>query len=144
MKNKSVYWSIQIEIQHTAAKAWLQSLQGEKEQALKTMQSAVEMEASTYKHPITPGQVIPARELLGDLLIEIGKPEKAFAEYQSSLEKTPNRFNSLYGAGQAAEVIKNKKEAVFYYKKLLALASNSNSKRAAFEHAKAFVSLSEK
>jgi len=142
MKDKSAYWAIQVEIQHTAAKAWLQVLQGKQEQALKTMRNAAEMEASTYKHPITPGQVIPARELLGDLLLEIGRPEKALVEYQSSLEKTPNRFNSLYGAGQAAEASKNQKEALFYYKKLLALASNSDSKRAELAHAKAFVSLS--
>ena len=61
------------------------------------MKRAAEMEAATYKHPITPGNVLPARELLADLLLEIGKPARALAEYQISLQRTPRRFNSLFG-----------------------------------------------
>ena len=141
---KNVYWGYQVEIQQMAAQAWLQWQKGDQEAALKTMQRAAEMEASTYKHPITPGEVLPARELLADLLLELDRPEKALAEYQISLKRTPNRFNSLFGAGRAGETMGDKETATFYYGKLIEVAADSGSKREALEHAKAFVTLSEK
>ena len=58
----------------------------------------------TGKHPVTPGPPLPARELLGDMLLEIGRPAEALAAYEASLREAPNRFNSLYGAARAAEL----------------------------------------
>jgi tetratricopeptide (TPR) repeat protein len=139
--NLRAYWTIQTDIQQTSAKAWLEFQQDKPDQALKTMQSAVDMEASTYKHPITPGQVLPARELLADLLLELNRPEEALAEYQTSLKRTPNRFNSLFGAGRASEVMGDQENAASYYGKLVEVAGHAESTRDALEHAKAFLFL---
>lgn len=135
----NVYWAYQVEIQRTAAEAWLQLDQNKPDQALKTMQRAAEMEASTYKHPVTPGEVLPVRELLADLILEMARPEQALAEYELSLQRTPMRFNSLFGAGKAAEAMGDDERAEFYYRKLLGITSKIDSHRGALEHAKAFV-----
>lgn len=143
-QNLSAYWTMQLDIQQKSAQAWLELQQGKTERALKTMQNAADMAASTYKHPITPGEVLPARELLADLLLELHRPEEALTEYQKSLKRTPNRFNSLFGAGRAGEDMEDTEKATSYYAKLIEIADHSDSKREALEHAKAFVSLSKK
>ncbi|HWM29521.1 MAG TPA: tetratricopeptide repeat protein, partial [Woeseiaceae bacterium] len=76
---------------------------GDEAGALESMQEAAQLEASTEKHPVTPGEVLPATELLGDLLMELGRYADARAAYEASLARSPNRFNSLSGAARAAE-----------------------------------------
>src|ERR1700733_13162070 len=87
------------------------------------MSRAADMEDATEKHPVTPGEVLPARELLGDMLLQMNKPANALEAYEADLEKHPNRFNGLYGAGLAAERSGNNAKAGIYYKQLLAIAS---------------------
>ncbi len=72
------------------------------------------------KHPVTPGALLPARELLGDMLLEAGRPAEASVEYEASLRKTPNRFDGLYGAARAAELSKNPSRARALYAQLTA------------------------
>jgi tetratricopeptide (TPR) repeat protein len=99
----STYWATQVDIQRTAASAWLAHAKGDAAQALELMQKAAELEASTEKHPVTPGEVLPAAELLGDLLMELGRFAQARAAYEQSLARSPNRYNSLAGAARAAQ-----------------------------------------
>ena len=75
------------------------------------MRSAANLEASTEKHPVTPGPIIPAPELLGDMLIELNQPEQALLQFETSLKDSPNRFNGLYGAARAAQLAGNRKKA---------------------------------
>jgi tetratricopeptide (TPR) repeat protein len=103
------------------------------------MRAAAELEASTDKSPVTPGAVLPARELLGDLLLELNQPAEALKEYEASLRDAPNRFNGLYGAARAAELAGAQAKARTYYQKLLTLCSNAEGDRAELQQAKDFV-----
>jgi tetratricopeptide (TPR) repeat protein len=124
----SAYWSKQVEIMRLSAMAWLKYEEGAKEKALDIMQNAAALEASTEKHPVTPGEVLPARELLGDMLLDMGRYSEAIEAYRTALDRSPNRFNSLYGAGRAAELSGNKKEAVSFYRKLGEMTSKDSGR----------------
>ena len=97
------YWSKQVEIQRLAASAWLAELVGDTAQALRLAASAADLEEITAKQPVTPGPVLPARELYGDLLLQTGRPAEAARAYQASLVLQPNRARSLLGAARAAQ-----------------------------------------
>jgi tetratricopeptide (TPR) repeat protein len=124
----SAYWAKQVEIQRLSAMAWLEYEEGEHEKALNIMRRAAELEASTEKHPVTPGEILPARELLADMLLDMGRHKEAQTEYEAALERSANRFNSLYGAGRAAELGGNKRKAAFYYKKLVEMTANDTER----------------
>ncbi len=132
------YFSKQIEIGRLAVEAWLLHAEGKPEKALATMRSAAELEAATEKHPVTPGALQPAYELLGDLLLELERPADALAAYESSLAKWPRRFNSLLGAARAAQASGDRTRAESYYSELLELAGGS--KRAGVAEARAYLS----
>lgn len=136
---KSPYWSKQVEIQRLAATAWLEYLQGNKEQGLRTMKEAADLEATTEKHPVIPGEILPARELYADMLLAQGRFKEAQIEYEKSLARSANRFNSLFGAGFAAEKAEDQETAAIYYNKLLEIAKDS-SERQQVQHAKDFLS----
>ena len=93
--NGEPYWGEQVAIQHLAAQAWLDLAEHRTDDALKHMREAVTREDATEKSAVTPGPLAPARELLGDLLIELHRPAEALAEYRKTLEKEPNRRHSL-------------------------------------------------
>jgi tetratricopeptide (TPR) repeat protein len=93
------------------------------------MRAAADLDDATDKHPVTPGAILPAREMLGDLLSELNQPALALQEYARSLETAPNRFNSIYGAARAAELAKNHAKARAYYEQLLALTAQADSSR---------------
>ena len=100
-------WTNQVESARLAAAAWLAYAEGQKDEAVKMARAAAQLEEKTGKHPVTPGAPLPARELLGDMLLEMGQPAEALAAYEASLREAPNRFNSLYGAARAAERSQN-------------------------------------
>lgn len=135
----SSYWAKQVEIQRLSAMAWLAYEEGKQEEALDMMRRAAELEVSTEKHPVTPGEVLPSRELLADMLMQMGRHKQAQAEYEAALERSANRFNSLYGAGRAAELAGDKKEARMYYQKLSDLASQADTQRPQLQHAQRFL-----
>jgi hypothetical protein len=97
-------WAEYGESQRVAASAWLARARGKNDEALQQMRQAAELEEKVGKHPVTPGSVLPARELLGDLYLELDRPREALAEYEASLVSTPNRLRSLEGAARAAEL----------------------------------------
>ena len=128
-KQKDAYKSLQAAIQIKTGEAWIQFANGKTTEALNLMKLAVDMEDGTEKHPVTPGEVLPARELLGDMLLQVKQYENALLAYEGVLQKCPNRFNSLYGAGLAAEKSGQKQKAVFYFKQLLTITNAVNSDR---------------
>jgi tetratricopeptide (TPR) repeat protein len=136
---KQDYWAKQVEVQRETAQAWLAWARGDSVEALKLMGAAADLEDSTYKHPITPGQLLPARELLGDLLLELGQPQQALIEYEASLRLVPNRFNGLYGAAQAAELAGNHEQAKIYYSQLLALSNMQDTERPELQRARLYL-----
>jgi len=122
---KDQYWANQVEIQYREAAAWLAHVEGRDGEALQMMRSAADMEDATEKESMTPGPVIPARELLGDLLLELKQPAAALVEFEKSLKTSPNRFNAVYGAARAAEATGQNDSAKVYYVKLLELCGHS-------------------
>ena len=133
------YWGVLVDSQRKTVAAWTAYSEGETDKALQLMKKAAEIEDSVDKHPVTPGAVLPARELLGDMLVMLGNYDEAIAAYEASLLISPNRFNSLYGAGHAAESVGDFKKAKFYYSKLIEITSSVGSDRASFKRAKAFL-----
>jgi tetratricopeptide (TPR) repeat protein len=135
-------WATQVEIQRQIADAWLTNAEGKSVKALKKLRAAAELDDSTDKHPVTPGAVLPTRELLGDLYLELNQGAKALTEYERSLADSPNRLNSLYGAGRAAELAGNSPRSRQYYTKLIKICERGDDRRKELAHAKQFVSKS--
>jgi hypothetical protein len=133
------YWANQVEIQLTAAQAWLALAEGKRDAGLGLMQRAAKLEAATGKHPVTPGEVLPAQELLGDMLMQMKRPAEALAAYELMLARAPNRFNTLYGAGRAAELAGHRAKAATFYKTLVKLAADGNAERPRVRHARQFL-----
>jgi tetratricopeptide (TPR) repeat protein len=135
----SPYWAKQVEIQRLSALGWLTYTQGDRAGGLRTMQDAADLETTTEKHPVTPGEVLPARELLGDMLLELGRFDEAEAAYKATLERRPGRFNSLFGAGRAAEKAGNTQEAKLFYQALADQCPNGDTSRERLQQARAFL-----
>jgi hypothetical protein len=135
------YWAGQVEIQHRAAAAWLAHAQRQNDEALRLMRSAVEMEDATEKSPVTPGPVLPARELLADLLMETKQPALALTEFQTSLKSAPNRFHAIYGAAQAAESANQPELAKSYYAKVVEICSQCRPDDPSLRRARQFLAM---
>ncbi|MEX0997649.1 MAG: hypothetical protein WDZ45_11410 [Flavobacteriaceae bacterium] len=133
------YKANQVAIQIKTIEAWIQFKKGNKEEALSLMTTAAEMESLTSKHPVTPGEILPADELLADMLLILEKPLEALTVYELNLERRPNRFNGLYGAAIAAKQSGNTNKAVLYFESLLKLTESTDSDRPEIEEAKAFL-----
>jgi len=119
---QETYWAAQVEIQRREAAGMLASAQGKKDEALELLRSAADMEDASEKHSVTPGPVVPARELLGELLLTLDKPADALAAFESTLQRSPNRFNALYGAARAAQMAGQREKAHQYYSALVAVS----------------------
>jgi tetratricopeptide (TPR) repeat protein len=105
------------------------------------MTTAADIEDKTQKHPVTPCEVLPARELLADMLLEMNQPEKALVAYEADLKKHPNRFNGLYGAGIAAEKLKNDDKAKAYYQQLINISNSAHASRPEIQHARKYLKI---
>jgi hypothetical protein len=132
------YWVEQVEIQQQVATAWVALAQGKGEEALQLMRAAADREDATEKHPVTPGPIVPARELLGEMLLIADQPQPALQAFEASMRVEPNRFWGLYGAARAAELAGDRGKANTYYGQLLTLAERADSERPALLEAKAF------
>jgi predicted Zn-dependent protease len=139
VKANQTYWADQVEIQRRGAAAWLSRAEGRNDEALQLMRSAADLEDTTEKHPLTPGPIVPAHELLGDLLLELNEPGKALKEFETSFLKEPNRFHGIYGAARAAELSGDQQKARTYYAELRALCEHFDSERPELQQAKAFL-----
>ncbi len=113
-------WKSQVESLRLAAAGWLAHVEGRGEEALATLREAAELEEATGKHPVTPGSVLPARELLAAALEAAGRPAEALAEYEASLAQAPNRLNALAGAARTAEAAGQTQRAHELWERILA------------------------
>ena len=121
------YWREQVEIQRRGAAAWLALAEGRTAEAVTLMREAADMEDATEKAAVTPGPIKPARELLGEMLLELQKPADALAAFEMTLTKEPNRFRAIYGAARAAEASGDKEKAKKYYASLLQIADHAST-----------------
>ncbi|HJU65355.1 MAG TPA: hypothetical protein VJ596_06730, partial [Gemmatimonadaceae bacterium] len=136
---KIPYWAQQSEIQRLAVAAWIAKAEGKKDEALALMRQSADLEDATEKHPVTPGALFPAREMLGDMLIELGQPAAALVEIERSQKSEPNRFLGLWSAGRAAELAGNQAKARQYYGQLLDMAKTADGERMEIKQARAFL-----
>ena len=120
------YWARQVEIQGVSISAWAALAQGKKEDALRLMKSAADLEDATEKSAITPGPLAPARELLGEMWLQINQPENALEQFELTLKKEPGRFRALYGAARAAQFSGNGDASQKYYRELLRVCTNAD------------------
>jgi tetratricopeptide (TPR) repeat protein len=95
LDQKNSYWADQVEIQRLAVAAWLARAESEQTNALRLMRTAADLEATTEKHPVTPGAILPAREQLAEMLLEYGRRDEALAAVQRVLREAPNRGNAV-------------------------------------------------
>ena len=133
------YESGQVTIQIEAVRAWIEFSKGNSNKAVDFMKLASNLESKTSKAAVTPGEIIPADELLGDLYLALNKPKEALASYKLNLELRPFRFNGIYGAAKAAEKLEDIKLARYYYNQLIELTSEVNSSRPEINEAKDFL-----
>lgn len=122
-------WADRIEAQRLAVAAWIALAENKRDEAMRTMRAAADLEDGTDKPPITPGQIVPARELLGEMLLELGRPAEALSEFETALAETPNRFRSVYGAARAAAKAGEADRARAHYARLLEITRTADSQR---------------
>ncbi len=134
-------WAKQVEIERQTAAAWLAYAEGKQDESLRLMRSVADLDDATDKHPVTPGAILPAREQLGELLLELKQPSAALQEFETSLRSTPERFNGIYGAARAASLAADQKKARSYYEKLIALTHQADTPRPEINEAKAFLAV---
>jgi hypothetical protein len=127
---QQTYNANQVDIQIKTSEGWIAFKEGNTAVALAAMSQAADMEDKTEKHPVTPGEVLPARELLADMYLEMKQPDKALEAYQADLEKHPNRYNGLNGAARSA-LLCGKKDLADYYNKLLAAVTTGKNQSVA-------------
>ena len=120
------YWAQQVEIQATAVAAWSALAVGKKEEALRQMESAAQLEDGTEKSAVTPGPLFPARELLGEMLLQMNEPTQALQQFEATLKKEPRRFRSLYGAAHAAQLSGSRDTSERYFRELLSVCAHSD------------------
>jgi hypothetical protein len=133
------YWPGQTDFQMQAIEAWIALEEKRPERALQLMRAAAEAEEASDKHPVTPGGVVPMRELLAEMLLRLNQPAAALTEFERSLAREPNRFRSIYGAAVAAESAKNSEAAKTYYTKLRSLTAEADTIREEMKRANAFL-----
>lgn len=133
------YWVSQAETQLLAARAWVELAEKKTDEAIALMRRAAELEATTDKEAVTPGEVLPAGDLLGDILLETGRPAEALVAFEAVLAASPNRLNTLYGAGLAAERAGDKAKAQQYYETLTKVAADSDAGISRVEHARTYL-----
>ncbi len=137
---KQGYWAGQVGIQGKAVAAWTALAEGRKDEAIATMREAADLESASEKHIVTPGHIVPARELLGFMLLETGQPALALAEFEKSQVTEPNRFHGFAGAARAAELAGNREKAKAHFAKLLEVSAKASAERPEIKTLRAFLS----
>jgi tetratricopeptide (TPR) repeat protein len=123
---KNDYWATEVEVMRLASVGWVSLAQKNNNEALETMRQAAEIEDKNEKNIVTPGRLLPARELLGDMLMALKRPAEALREYEASQQREPNRYRGMYGAGQAAAQSGDTDKARQYFSKLIELAGSGD------------------
>ncbi len=139
LKGSDTYWGNQIEVQRLAADGILAHVRGDDKLAIVLVRAAADLDATMDKHPATPSSVLPARELLADLLLELNEPAAALAEYRAMLSTDPNRFRSLLGEARAAKQTGDSATAHEAYRKLVALSKPDGPARPELAEARSYL-----
>jgi hypothetical protein len=126
LKSGENYWAKQVEIQQIEVSAWAALAESKKEEALRQMKQAAELEDGTEKNAVTPGPLAPARELLGEMLLELKEPAQALKQFEATLQKEPGRFRALYGAAHAAQISGNLEASKKYFSELLKVCGHAD------------------
>jgi tetratricopeptide (TPR) repeat protein len=132
------YWSRVVRIKRDAAESWIRLASGDTQGALGLARAAADSEEVTDKHPVTPAELLPARELEGDMLLATGHPVEARAAYRATLAREPNRARSLFGMARSAELAGDRRAAASDYQKFLQLMAKADRDRPEVATAKAF------
>jgi hypothetical protein len=139
LKGNDTYWANQVEVQRLAAAGILAHTRGDDKKAVELVRSAADLDATMDKHPATPSPVLPARELLADLLLELNQPAAALVEYRAMLSTDPNRFRSLLGEARAAKQTGDSATAHDAYRKLVALSKPDGSSHPELAEARSYL-----
>lgn len=139
-RRRESYWATVIEAQRLAVLAWIAHAEHRDDEALRIARAAADLEESVEKHPVTPGPILPARELEGDLLLELGRPADALLAYEATLEREPNRARALFGAARAAELAGEHDTARRRYGELVKLLERASAGRPEPKLARAYLS----
>ena len=126
---KDDYWAQQVAIQHKAALGWIAFAEGRKDEGVQLLQEAAKMEDATDKSAISPGPLAPARELLGEMLMELKRSKEALAEFETVMKKEPNRFRTLYDGARAAEATGDGATARRYFAQLAKMCESGDADR---------------
>jgi hypothetical protein len=126
LKANEYYWARQVEIQAVAVGAWAALAAGQKEEALQQMKLAAELEDGAEKSAVTPGPLAPARELLGEMMLQVNEPAQALEQFEATLKKEPRRFRALYGAAHAAQLSGDRDASQKYFLELLTVCSRAD------------------
>jgi hypothetical protein len=122
-----VYWAEQVTIQKLGASAWLALAEGRTAEALTTMREAADREDRTEKSAVSPGPLAPARELLGEMLLELKQPKEALVEFRKTMAKEPNRFRALAGAAAAAAQSGDRAASRTYSQQLVTICAKGDT-----------------
>ena len=139
LKGNDTYWANQVEVQRLAAAGILAHVRGDDKKAVALVRAAADLDATMDKHPATPSSVLPARELLADLLLELNQPAAALVEYRAMLSTDPNRFRSLLGEARAAKQTGDSATAHDAYRKLVALSKPVGPARPELAEARSYL-----
>jgi tetratricopeptide (TPR) repeat protein len=135
---KNEYWATEVEVQRLGVTAWMAFAQGKRDDALALMRASADKEDASEKAAVSPGRILPARELLGDMLLVSGQPAEALAAYEASLVTDPKRLRSLDGAARAALAVGNAEKARDYYSRMVEMA-DTGSDRPELVKARAYI-----
>ena len=133
------YWAGQVDIQQAMVTAWIARAEGKSDEAVRILRAAADAEDLTDKHIVTPGLLVPARELLGELLLDLGRPADALPEFTRSQVREPHRFRGYYGAARAADQAGQRDAARAQYRDLLAVAAAADTERPELREAKTYL-----
>jgi tetratricopeptide (TPR) repeat protein len=138
-QQNDAYWAEQVDIQWQVASAWVLNAENSKDEALRMMSAAADAEDRTEKNVVTPGPIVPARELYGAMLMERGMTKEALAAFEATMAKEPNRLGATIGAAKAAEQAGDTAKARQYYAKVVQLVGDGGTSRTEIADARAFV-----
>lgn len=139
VQSKNGFWADAVEVERQAAAADVARAEHNDDEALTLMRSAADLESSRDKTNVSPGAIAPARELLGDMLLELGQPAAALAEYERSLTTERNRYRGIAGAARAAQQAGDAAKARSYYQQLVQLCSAGDGDRPELAVAKQYL-----
>ena len=134
---KDEYWAQQVDIQHKAAMGWIAFAEKREADALKLMHEAANTEDATDKSAISPGPLAPAREMLGEMLIDMKQAQHALVELEAVMKKEPNRFRTYYHAARAAALTGDTAKAREYYRRLVEMCPKGDPTRKELADARA-------